>query len=237
MATTPTPISSANIPFHTRLRPFSSPSFIIKCSNPLNFNGITDTKSSSKNGPSTINDLAKKDVAEIETQETEARKMMEYISQLETSVSEIAETETESKTMNKNKEKLESVKAAVISAIVGTLASLPISLIRYTNSYELIVSTAIVVVTCALYGATYRYTIRRDFEDFHLKNGTSAAFGIVKGVATLDKQLSLDAFTGAVCVAENVLIFIIAAAGLDICYKMGILLPYPLEGSTSRTKM
>lgn len=96
--------------------------------------------------------------------------------------------DTKRKTVNKNKEKLESVKATFISAIVGTLASLPISLTHFTNSHELTVSTAITVITCALYGATYRYTIRRDFDDFHLKTGTSAAFGIVKGTSTNYKR-------------------------------------------------
>lgn len=89
---------------------------------------------------------------------------------------------SETKEMKKKKEKLESIKAASISAIVGTLVSLPISLTHVTNTYQLIVSTAITIITCALYGATYRYTIRRDLDDFHLKNGTSAAFGIVKGI-------------------------------------------------------
>lgn len=54
------------------------------------------------------------------------------------------------------------------------------------------------------------------------------------GLATLDGQLSLDVFSGAVCVSENILIFLFAAAGLDISYKMGIISPFPL---TTRTKM
>ncbi|KAI3727794.1 hypothetical protein L6452_16414 [Arctium lappa] len=202
-------------------------------------------------------------------QETEARKkkmmmmmmMMEYINHLETKVSKIAELSearammeeaeygamvTERKAMNKNKEKLESVKAATISAIVGTLASLPISLTHENDAFELTVSTAITIIACALYGATFRYAVRRDLDDFHLKTGTSAAFGIVKGVATLDGRPSLEheagsllshAFNGAVCVSENVLIFLFAAAGLDICYKMEILSPFPVERSVSRTKM
>ncbi|KAI3693716.1 hypothetical protein L1987_76667 [Smallanthus sonchifolius] len=247
MATTPTPISAANVLFQTRLKPLPpslSPSFVAKCSNPLNINGISDTKSlkTSKNGAgralldgfdkaTQINELTEareilmehNNLLEAEKQVSEARAMM--------GEAEIGEAE---RNHMKKKEKLESVKAASISAIVGTLASLPISLTHVTNTYDVTVSTAITIIACALYGATYRYTIRRDLDDFHLKTGTCAAFGIVKGVATLEGQSSLDALSGAICVSENVIIFLLAAAGLDICYKMGILSPFPLE---TRTKM
>ncbi|CAH1415383.1 unnamed protein product [Lactuca virosa] len=241
---------------------------IVNCRSPLNINGFSDTKSSNfitnggqlKNVISGIADQqvdelvkatqrvesAKKELAEAKEQEIEARKTMEYMNQLETRDFETVEAEDGRKTIYKNKEKLESVKAALISGIVGTLASLPISLTHVTNSYELIVSTAITISICALYGATFRYAVRTDLDDFHLKIGTCAAFGIVKGLATLDERLCLEqeagnvvsnALNGAVCVSENVLIFIFAAAGLDICYKMGILSPFPVESSASRTKM
>ncbi|MFS7942107.1 hypothetical protein Hanom_Chr06g00484191 [Helianthus anomalus] len=234
MATTPTPISAANISFHSR--------FTIKCNNSLNnINGITtdtNTKSlkTSKNGVL----LDRFDKPDIKKQES-----MKNINQLESQIAGLQKQLSEAREMmdetdigeierNPIEEKLESVKAASISAIVGTLASLPFALSHVTNMYDLTVSSAIFIITCALYGATYRYIIRRDLDDAHLKTGTSAAFGIVKGVATLDGQPSLDAFSAAICVSENVIIFFIAAAGLDICYKMGILRPFPLE---TRTKL
>ncbi|XP_076915692.1 uncharacterized protein LOC143575132 [Bidens hawaiensis] len=238
MATTLTPIAAANTPF------LSYPSFYVKCSKPININGVSDTKSlkARKNGVGGVRlngfDKAKpiNESNEIKKQETEARKTMEYINQLESEVArlqkQVSETEIGETEKNPTKEKLESVKAACISAIVGTLTSLPISLTHVTDTYDLTVSTAIIIVTCALYGATYRYIIRRDVDDFHLKTGASAAFGIVKGVATLDGQSSMDALSGAVCVYENVIIFLLVAAGLDICYKMGILSPFPLETIT-----
>ncbi|KAI7736974.1 hypothetical protein M8C21_027250 [Ambrosia artemisiifolia] len=236
MATTPSPISAA------KLKPFSpsssSPSFDIKCSNPLNnINGITYPKSlkASKNGVGRVL-LDRYDKAEFKKQET-----MENINQLEAEIARLQKQVSVARAMmdeetetNPIEEKLESVKAAGISSVVGTLASLPFALIHVTNSYDTTVSSAIFMVTCALYGATYRYIIRRDLDDFHLKTGTCAAFGIVKGVATLDGQSYLDAVSGAVCVSENVIIFLIAAAGLDICYKMKILSPYPL---VTRTRM
>ncbi|KAK9076626.1 hypothetical protein SSX86_004960 [Deinandra increscens subsp. villosa] len=255
MAATPTSISAAKIRFHTRFNPVSpasSSSSVVKCSNPLNINHISDTKTlkTSKNGGNRVL-LDGSDKATQRNEATESEKQ-EYIDRLEASVSEIARLrkqlsearairdedvtgEAERNPMKKKKkEKLESVKAASISAIVGTLASLPLSITHVTNTHDLTVSVAITIITCALYGATYRYTIRRDLDDFHLKTGTSAAFGIVKGVATVDGQPSLDALSGAICVFENVIIFLLVAAGLDICYKMGILSPFPLE---TRTKL
>ncbi|XP_071696149.1 uncharacterized protein [Rutidosis leptorrhynchoides] len=260
MATTPTPIFVATIPFHTKLRPPLSHSFILKCSShPLNNNnngGLNNGLLNREQNRAVVNELDNKAAQTVELvnkdnimQETEAMKMMETINQLESKVSEFAEVQkqqSEAKNINKNKEKLESVKAAIVSAIVGTLASLPVSLTHFTDSYGLTVSTAITVISCVLYGAIYRYIIRRDLDDFHLKTGTAAAFGIVKGMATLDGRSSLGhedgsflshGLSGAVCVSENVIVFLLAAAGLDICYKMGILSPFPLESSVSTTKL
>lgn len=90
--------------------------------------------------------------------------------------------EKESEEIDKNEERLESIKAALISAIVGTLAGLPISITQVTSSSQLIVPLAINFVSCALFGVTFRYTIRRDLDNVQLKTGTSAAFGLVKGM-------------------------------------------------------
>lgn len=89
--------------------------------------------------------------------------------------------ETESKEINKEEERLESVKAALVSAIVGTFAGLPIFLTQVTSSSQLLLPLAINFVSCALFGITFRYTIRRDLDNIQLKTGTSAAFGFVKG--------------------------------------------------------
>ena len=44
------------------------------------------------------------------------------------------------------------------------------------------------------------------------------------------------AFTGAVYVSENLLIFLFAALSLDFSVKLGILSPFPIEPSVSSTK-
>nr|GMD05498.1 homer protein [Ipomoea batatas] len=210
-------------------------------------------------------ELAKKELAEIERQEVEAKAMRDYINQLETRASEIAECQKDiaearamikeaeqalgsgealggagNEAMSINADKLESVKAALISAVVGTIAGLPISLTRVATTSELILPLAITFVSCALFGVTFRYAVRRDLDNFHLKSGTSAAFGFVKGLATLSNGPPLElnsasfishALDGATSVSENLLIFLFAAVGLDLCIKLRILSPFPIDRS------
>ncbi|KAF4351081.1 hypothetical protein F8388_013186 [Cannabis sativa] len=223
----------------------------------------------------------KNEIAELEKQELEAQKMREYINQLETRASEIEDcqkeiseakamveeaerslSQSEDGVISKDKERLESVKAASIAAIVGTLASLPISLTQVSTTSELILPLAITFASCALFGVTFRYTIRRDLDDVHLKTGAVAAFGVVKdsqgvswicsGMAAADASLAAlgegqplelntesllsHAFGGATFVSQNLLIFAFASIGLDYCFKARILSPFPMQKSISNTK-
>lgn len=83
--------------------------------------------------------------------------------------------------IDKDKERWQSIKAASISALVGTVAGLPFSFTQVSSSSELILPLAITFVSCALFGVTFRYAVRRDLDDVHLKTGAPAAFGVVKG--------------------------------------------------------
>ncbi|XP_043697087.1 uncharacterized protein LOC122647847 [Telopea speciosissima] len=214
-------------------------------------------------------EMAKKELADIERQELEAAQLRDYVVQLENRASEVAECQRElleaqamveeaesflSSDMNgfgsidnveivKEEERWESIKAASVSAVVGTLAGLPISLSQVSSNFQLILPLAITFVSCALFGVTFRYTIRRDLDNIQLKTGTSAAFGIVKGLAALGAgpPLELDvgsflshAVDGAVCISENLLVFVFASIGLDYCFKMKLLSPFPIQKSISQ---
>ncbi|XP_076956070.1 uncharacterized protein LOC143631104 [Bidens hawaiensis] len=218
-------------------------------------------------------EMARRELAKIEQQQIQNDKLKDYISQLEIRAAEIEEcqkeilearalveqaeqsledeikdqkstlTETGREEMYKNKERFESVKAASISAIVGTLAGLPITLTQAANTSELILPSVITLISCAFFGVTFRYAVRRDLDNFQLKSGTSAAFGFVKGLATLGGGPPMElevgsvlahAFTGAVYVSENLLIFLFAAVGLDFCIKLGVLSPFPIETDVSK---
>lgn len=91
---------------------------------------------------------------------------------------------TDGEGVDTDKERLESIKAALISAVVGTLAGLPISLTQVSSSTQLLLPLSVTFISCALFGVTFRYAVRRDLDNFQLKTGTSAAFGFVKGIVT-----------------------------------------------------
>lgn len=205
---------------------------------------------------------AKRELAEIQRQEIQVKQMRDYISQLESRTSEIAECQkeileakamveeaqrslsTEDEEMNKTEGRIESAKAAFIAASVGTLAGLPIYLTQASDNSLLILPLVVAFISCALFGVTYRYAVRRDLDDFHLKTGAAAAFGVVKGLAILEGGPPLElemgslvshAINGAVCVSENILIFGFAAVAMDFCFKTGVLSPFPIQKSASET--
>jgi len=86
-----------------------------------------------------------------------------------------------SEQVDRDEERLESVKAASISALVGTFSGLPICFTQATNTTQLLLSVAINFVCCALFGVTFRYTVRTNLDDAQLKTGVAAAFAVVKG--------------------------------------------------------
>ena len=90
----------------------------------------------------------------------------------------------ESQEIDVDLERIESGKAAAISGAVGTLASIPVALTLVGDNNTLVetaVSLAGVLVSCFLFGLTYRYIVRRDLENTNLKAGAVAAFGLVRG--------------------------------------------------------
>ena len=65
------------------------------------------------------------------------------------------------------------------------------------------------------------------------------------GLATLSGGQPLElntesilshAFDGAIYVSQNLFVFVFAAVGLDYCFKAGLLSPFPIRRSTTRTK-
>jgi hypothetical protein len=77
------------------------------------------------------------------------------------------------------------LQAAAVSTLAGTLASLPFSLV-VDGGWGLgtLLSQGGIVLSCLLFGVTYRYIIRRDLGNLQLKSGAVAAFGLVRGNKT-----------------------------------------------------
>ncbi|KAI4365284.1 hypothetical protein MLD38_021281 [Melastoma candidum] len=213
-------------------------------------------------------DKARLELAEIERQQLEAQRAKDYVRQLEARASEIAESQqaiSEARAMvdeaerslstsvsesgdryimrsdsgiNQDAERLESVKAALISALIGTATALPISFTQASTTSELLAPLSITFISCALFGVTFRYAVRRDLDNIQLKTGTAAAFGIVRGLGYFDRGpppvLNLESLQsylldGAVYISESLIIFTFAAVALDFLFKMGILSPFPIS--------
>ncbi|XVF51231.1 hypothetical protein PTKIN_Ptkin04bG0167900 [Pterospermum kingtungense] len=149
------------------------------------------------------------EIAECQQEISQARAMVEEAERsLSLNEGNIGDVDgfsgTNGEGVDTDKERLESIKAALISAVVGTLAGLPISLTQVSSSTQLLLPLSVTFISCALFGVTFRYAVRRDLDGFQLKTGTSAAFGFVKAV------------------------------GLDFCIKMRILSPFPMKKSAPK---
>ena len=85
-------------------------------------------------------------------------------------------------------EKIESVKAAVFSAVGGSLAVIPYAIIKgallHFNADWEFNYDGLLILTAPLFGITYRYAIRRD-NNPNLKQGVIGAFVITRAVATV----------------------------------------------------
>ncbi|RWW51136.1 hypothetical protein BHE74_00042535 [Ensete ventricosum] len=207
---------------------------------------------------------AREVLADIERREADALRAKEYMRQLQNREAEIQQSQRELlearakveeaqqslsanmddsnnsdtvlEDINREKERLESAKAAVVSSVAGTLASVPIYLYQATSVPQLILDLAVISISCALFGVTFRYTVRQDLDNLQLKTGTCAAFGLIKGLSAAEtgRILKLDtesfisfSIDGAVYVSENIFIFLAAAVALDFCFKMRVLSPFP----------
>ncbi|KAL9246631.1 hypothetical protein vseg_020142 [Gypsophila vaccaria] len=204
-------------------------------------------------------ELARVELADIQRQQLEAIQMRDYINQLQTRASEIEECQKEVLEARKlleeaeqalsmssegnidaqrDEERWESVKAATISALVGTLAAAPIYISKMDVSPQLMLHLGITLVSCALFGVTFRYAVRRDLDNIQLKTGTAAAFAFVKGLATLSGASPLEltsaslfshALDATFYVSQDLLIFVFAAVTLDFCFKTRIVSPFPIK--------
>ncbi|CAI5957943.1 unnamed protein product [Closterium sp. NIES-65] len=98
-------------------------------------------------------------------------------------------------TIDDDKERVESAKAATVAAVAGTVAGLPFLLSQRAQEggtgLSFLVAAAALAATCALFGVTYRYIVRKDMGNIHLKAGAVGAFGLARGLAQVDSTFSL----------------------------------------------
>lgn len=132
-------------------------------------------------------------------------------------------------------ERIESVKAGVVSATAFVVAELllwviPIGDGRVTLpmlvSDGWLVQLALGAVSGFLFGVTYRYVIRDD-RNSHLNDGAVLAFGLVRGLAEVEQNLVLaELLPGLFLVVQSIICFAIARLILDSAIARKLIKPY-----------
>ena len=83
--------------------------------------------------------------------------------------------------IDENTEHIEFIKESFVSALIGTLASIPVALVQANRIEGILIKEGIIFISCALFGVTYRYTVRQKFENIKLKSRVVSAFDLVRG--------------------------------------------------------
>lgn len=133
-------------------------------------------------------------------------------------------------------ERLESLKAGVLGALAisggfGLLSRLHIQLLGSrglpSDVWGWSFSWAVLALSGFLFGVTYRYVIRQDSNP-HLKSGATLAFGLVRGLAQVDRvwQIYGEPLFLSAIVVESLLLFMISRLLLDGALKLGWLRPF-----------
>ena len=136
--------------------------------------------------------------------------------------------------IDEDAERVESAKAGAVAAAAGTLLSRPLLLSQSSETLVAAESVAGALVSCLVFGVTYRYTLRDDLGNEQLKGGVVGAFGLARGLGAADVYLHGSDATrveswaeAALLVGEGVLVFAFAAAALEAGFRNEFLKPFP----------
>ncbi|GAB4525953.1 MAG: hypothetical protein Tsb0014_05760 [Pleurocapsa sp.] len=138
-------------------------------------------------------------------------------------------------------ERIESVKAGVIAAASFAIAESTFGLIQGAIaisgednlnlipsvwSIQWLLQLGIGAVSGFLFGVTYRYVIRDD-RNSHLNDGAVLAFGLVRGLALIETEASIDQFWFMVMlVIQSIVCFAIARWFLDLAISLKLIKPF-----------
>lgn len=134
-------------------------------------------------------------------------------------------------------ERLISLKAAALSgttAVATALALLGLhSVLRIpsiagsllTDNVIQVISLAVALVSGALFGIVYRYTIRHDGNP-QLAAGATAAFGLVRGLAQVEAAIAQPLWQLALALGESMLLFAAVAGVLRYAMQQGWIQPF-----------
>eukprot|EP00271_Cylindrocystis_brebissonii_P021681 TRINITY_DN7899_c0_g1_i1.p1 TRINITY_DN7899_c0_g1~~TRINITY_DN7899_c0_g1_i1.p1 ORF type:complete len:413 (-),score=62.34 TRINITY_DN7899_c0_g1_i1:445-1683(-) len=135
-------------------------------------------------------------------------------------------------------DRVDSLKAAALATAAGGLAGVPLLLTAGEGSLGDLttwISIGALLFTCFLFGPMYRYVVREDAQNFHLKGGAVAAFALARGLAQVDTAAGLVGFPeggmekvllAALGAGESVIILGFCAAAVDYGMAAGLLRPF-----------
>ncbi len=122
--------------------------------------------------------------------------------------------------------KIESVKAGLISAVGGVLSSLPwLFATSQSSVFNLAGDLAVAGATAFLFGVVYRYAVRGDAANSQLKGGVVGAFGLTRGLSLAEGLLNAgwsgeQVGTAAIGLGQSMLLFGFCAAAMELGVRM-----------------
>lgn len=144
-------------------------------------------------------------------------------------------------------ERIESIKAGIVGAAAFSIAELvvlvakevifnqvPVSSFTTSFAATTIISSEgiwlfevlIAVVSGFLFGVTYRYIIRNDHNS-HLNDGAVLAFGLVRGLALIERNLVLSELLSVLfLIIQSIICFAIARLILDFAIANKFIKPF-----------
>ena len=136
-------------------------------------------------------------------------------------------------------ERIESAKAGIVGAVVFAVTELVITVVNglmfhlaaefkfwaMLDGVELI-QIAVGLISGFLFGVTYRYIIRDD-RNSHLNDGAVLAFGLVRGLALIERNLVLtELLSLGILVIQSIICFAIARSLLDLAISSKLIKPF-----------
>eukprot|EP00899_Mesostigma_viride_P008777 jgi/Mesvir1/17900/Mv12968-RA.1 len=140
-------------------------------------------------------------------------------------------------------ERLESAKAGALAGLTGAFVSTPLVLSMGLGVWPALFSQFYTGATCLLFGVCYRYAMRRDQGNKHLKSGTVAAFVVSRALGQVDLIQSIAAGGGSqgdllsrglFSIATGALAIGFAAVALDWAFTKELVLPFPSTGDKGK---
>ena len=144
-------------------------------------------------------------------------------------------------------ERIESVKAGIVGAGAFTITELVILVgkevvVNLAPNFSFVTSFAattaisgegiwllellIGAVSGFLFGVTYRYIIRND-HNYHLNDGAVLAFGLVRGLALIERNLVLSELLSVLfLIVQSIICFAIARFILDLAIANKFIKPF-----------